>query len=136
MLVSFNEKCERASQTSKSRVPDELAVMVKNDIQTMHASLTFDEFKYKIDGVKIKWNKYPALNEFTTYFLKEWCYHNNQWSRWSRWQLFQTTAGVTITNNCLESFNKQIKSVYTSYQVVSVYQFLLIVIQKIINQHS
>ncbi len=83
-----------------------------------------------------KWAQYPALTEFEKYFIKEWCYHDGQWSRFWRWQLFQTPAGVASTNNCLESFNKQIKNVYTNYQTVSLYQFLLIVIEKLINLHS
>jgi len=50
--------------------------------------------------------------------------------------IVQTPAGVATTNNCLESFNKQIKQVYTQYKVGSVYSFLLIVLQKLINQQS
>lgn len=76
------------------------------------------------------------MADFTSYFLKEWRYHDGVWSHWSRWQLFQTPAGVATTNNCLESFNKQIKQVYTQYKVGSVYIFLLIVLQKLINQQS
>ena len=50
--------------------------------------------------------------------------------------MFQTSAGIATTNNCIESFNKQVKNVYTGYEIVTVYHFLLIVMQKIINQHS
>ena len=83
--------------------------------------------------VRTKW---LVLNEFSLYFFKEWCYHNNEWSRWWRWQIFQTPAGVAKTNNPMESFNKQIKSVYTNYELYTVHQFLLIVMQKLINQFS
>ena len=66
--------------------------------------------------------------------MKEWCYHNGEWSRWVRWQLFQTPAGIATTNCCIESFNKQIKLVYTQYSSLAVYQFLLIIMQKLIER--
>ena len=51
-------------------------------------------------------------------------------------KFFQTPAGVAKTNNPIESFNKQIKIVYTNYELYSIHQFLLIVLQKVINQYS
>ena len=63
--------------------------------------------------------------------------HSHQtWSRFSLWQIFQTPAGVAKTNNPIESFYKQIKSVYTNYELHSIHQFMLIVLQKLINQYS
>ena len=90
------------------RIPDELATMIKNDIQDLHVSLNFDQFKSQLDHIKIKWAQYTALNELTIYFFKEWVCHNETWSSWSLWQIFQTPAGVAKTNNPIESFNKQI----------------------------
>ena len=100
----------------------------------MHVTLNYDQFKWTVEDVKTKWNQYTSLNEFSLYFFKEWLYHNNEWSRWSRWQLFQRPVGVACTNNPIESYNKQIKSVYTNYEVYSVYQFLLIIMHRLINQ--
>jgi len=63
--------------------------MVKNDIEELHTYLSFDQFSYKLNNVHLKWSTYPSLNKFRDYFFKEWCYHNNEWSRFSCWQLFQ-----------------------------------------------
>ncbi len=117
-------------------VPAELEKMVKNDIEELHTCLSFDQFSYKLNNVHLKWSTYPSLNKFRDYFFKEWCYHNNEWSRLSCCQLFQTPAGVATTNNPIESFNKTIKSVYTIYEIATVYSFLLTIMQKLINQYS
>ena len=98
--------------------------------------MSFDQFSYKLNNVHLKWSTYPSLNKFKDYFFKEWCYHNNEWSRFSCWQLFQTPAGIATTNNPIESFNKTIKSVYTMYEITTVYSFLLTIMQKLINQYS
>ena len=37
------------------RIPDELATMIKIDIEYLHVSLNFDQFKFKLDHFKIKW---------------------------------------------------------------------------------
>ena len=50
--------------------------------------------------------------------------------------MFHTSAGVATTNCCIESFNKIVKDVYTKGQVKIVLNFLLVVMQKIINQYS
>ena len=45
-------------------------------------------------------------------------------------------AVISTTNNPIESFNKTIKSVYTMYEIATVYSFLLTIMQKLINQYS
>ena len=49
--------------------------------------------------------------------------------------VFLTPHGAAATNP-VEYFNKEIKSVYSKHTVVNVYSFLLIVLQRIINQYS
>ena len=120
----------------KLHVPEELAKMVRSDLHALHETLSYDSFRYKLDYVRSKWSQYQALQAFSSYFIKEWCFHNNEWSRFFRWQFFHTPCGVATTNNCLESFNKQIKNVYTQNEIHTVYHFILIIMQKIINQYS
>ena len=49
---------------------------------------------------------------------------------------FSYTGGVENTNNPIELFNKLINKVYTNFKLYSVYQFILILLQKLINQYS
>ena len=58
--------------------------MVKQDINDLNDCLSFELFKYKLEHIKIKWSNYAALNIFSEYFIKKWCYHNDEWSRWIR----------------------------------------------------
>ena len=36
------------------RIPYELATMIKHDIDDLHVSIYFDQFKFKLDNIKIK----------------------------------------------------------------------------------
>ena len=82
-------------------------------------------------SIKCKWSTYQGLDQFTQFLFKEWVD-----GRFKKWRLFGTPPGVVTTNSGNESWNKQLKNVYTGYEIVSVYKFLCIVIDKLINQAS
>ena len=85
ILMCWFHVMKNVKENLKSfKVPDELSTMVKSDISDLHCSLSFDEFKYTLERIKIKWSQYKALADFTAYFIKEWCHHNGNWSRWCR----------------------------------------------------
>ena len=94
MMCWFHVMKNVKEAIKRLRIPDELASMIKADIEDLHVSLNFDQFQYKLDLIKIKWAQYATLGEFTTYFFKEWIFNKEAWSRWSLWQIFQTPAGV------------------------------------------
>jgi hypothetical protein len=113
-----------------------LCKMTIDDINDLHHTLSFHNFCEELRRIELKWSQYQELSSFHQYFIKQWCYHDGQWSRVHRWQIFQTPHGAAATNNPVESFNKEIKSVYTKGSILNVYSFLLIVLQRIINQYS
>ncbi len=82
MKMKCNEKRKRIFK--KKSAPEELQLMIKNDINDLHDCLSFDIFRYKLDHIKIKWANYSTLRSFSDYFIKQWCFHNGEWSRWCR----------------------------------------------------
>jgi hypothetical protein len=91
-----------------------------------------EEYNYQLNVVWTRWSAYSNLKEFQDYFWKEWVT-----GRFNKWQIWNTPCpGVATTNSCIESFNKQVKFVYTGYELYSIVQFGDICFDKIVNHYS
>jgi hypothetical protein len=98
----------------------------------LHTTLSQEEYKFQLNVVKARWGSHSALKDFQDYFCSEWVD-----GRFKNWQIWNTPCpGVATTNSCIESFNKQIKFVYTGYELYNVLQFLDTCLDKIVNQYS
>lgn len=77
VLMSWFHVMKNAKKAIKRfRISDELANMLKSDIQDLHVSLNFDQFNFKLEHVKKKWAQYSAVNYHKNYFFKEWIIHS------------------------------------------------------------
>ena len=82
--------------------------------------------------VKARWGAYESLNDFKDYFWGEWV--EGRFNKWQIWNI--PCPGIATTNSCIESFNKQVKFVYTGYELYSMLQFVDICFEKIVNHYS
>ena len=51
-------------------------------------------------------------------------------------QIFHTPPDLAATNNPIESFNKQIKSVFSNYTCTSLFEFLKCLLEELIPYYS
>ena len=113
-------------------VPKTLEPIVRADIKMLHHTLNEQEYNFQLAVEKARWSSYSCLKEFEDYFWNEWVV-----GRFNKWQIWNTPCpGIATTNSCIESFNKQVKFVYTGYELYSMLQFADICMDKIINHYS
>ena len=97
-----------------------------------HGTLSKEEYMFHLNVVNARWTSYHGVIEFKDYFWSEWVD-----GRFKNWQIWNTPCpGVATTNSCIESFNKQLKFVYTGYELYTLSKFLDICFDKLINQYS
>ncbi len=60
----------------------------------------------------------------------------DSWDLANNWQIFLTPAGFASTNNLIESFNKQLKSIFVNYKKSSLLKFNRCVVEDIIPYYS
>jgi len=74
----------------------------------------FEERKFEVlsNWSAVVWKKevYVALQKFKKYFIEQWLQGS-----FTNWQIFNTPPGYATTQNPDESFNKQIKDIYTEW---------------------
>ena len=113
-------------------VPTCYIPQIKADIKMLHGTLSKEEYLFQSNVVNARWTSYHGVIEFKDYFWSEWVD-----GRFKNWQIWNTPCpGVATTNSCIESFNKQVKFVYTRYELYTLSKFLDICFDKLINQYS
>ena len=119
-------------RVTRTIMTESLEAMVKADIKLLHHTLSDQEYKFQLAVVKARWGAYESLNDFKDYFWGEWVE-----GRFNKWQIWNSPCpGIATTNSCIESFNKQVKFVYTGYELYSMLQFVDICFEKIVNHYS
>jgi hypothetical protein len=132
MMCWFHVEFNVGKNLHKKNVPTSLETIVKNDIKLLHNTLSKEEYNYQLNVVWTRWSAYSSLKEFQDYFWKEWVT-----GRFNKWQIWNTPSpGVATTNSCIESLNKQVKFVYTGYELYSIVQFGDICFDKLVNHYS
>ena len=132
LMCWFHVEFNVNKKINSKKVPETLEAMVKSDIKSLHYTLSEGEYTSQLAVVKARWGAYASLNDFREYFWSEWVD-----GRFNKWQIWNTPCpGVATTNSCIESFNKQVKFVYTGYELYSILQFIDICFDKIINHYS
>ena len=58
-----------------------------HDFLFSEGNLFLNQKELNING---RINGISELFDFHQYIIKQWCYHNGEWSRFHRWQIFQT----------------------------------------------
>jgi hypothetical protein len=91
------------------------------DITKLHYSKTSVIFNTTKRTILNKWKSMRGLNEFYSYFNKQWLNGD-----FVNWQIFNTTAGYSTTNGPIESNNNTIKKFFLlrkKYHVLPVLEF-------------
>ena len=91
-------------------------------INYIHYSTTVQDFEARKEEVLSKWSAcvyepriYLQLQKFKQYFIDQWLTGS-----FNNWQIFNTPAGYSTTQNPEESFNGQIKDVFTEFERLTV----------------
>lgn len=88
------------------------------DIDMLHTATSSDMFKSALAAFLVK---YADLENFLSYFNKEWISQNPNW-------YLGSSKGSPATNNALESFNRQIKDCHTFRERFPLSRFLTVAI--------
>ena len=91
-------------------------------INYLHYSTTIQVFETRKEEVLSRWSAcvyepriYQQLQKFKQYFIDQWLNGS-----FNNWQIFNTPAGYSTTQNPEESFNGQIKEVFTEFERLTV----------------
>ena len=132
LMCWFHVEYNVGKKIIAKHVPTVYIPQIKADIKMLHGTLSKEEYLFQLNVVNARWQSFQGVKEFQDYFWSEWVD-----GRFKNWQIWNTPcAGVATTNSCIESFNKQIKFVYTGYELYTVCKFLDICFDKLINQFS
>ena len=109
---------------------------IMSDINKFHFALNHNEYVSQYNYVMSKWDHYhmigkKGIKEFKEYFNSQWVY-----SSFNLWQLYTTPPGYATGNGPIESFNNQIKSIFTLYVKLSMHDCLTSFMVAIIQYYS
>ena len=99
-------------------IPASMREEVLADITKMHRAGSEESYDVLKQATLTKWKK-SGLTKFSKYFGQQWLN-----GKFCNWQLFQTPPGYAMTNNSLESYNNEIKRLYTDRKTFAIQPLL------------
>jgi hypothetical protein len=100
---------------------------IKFDIHFLHMTRDSKSFKSLFEKFLKKYEK--VAGKFCEYFKTQWtetCFR--------RWKVFNSPPGYAATNSPIEGFNNKIKKIYTKRKRLSVYAFVMKMVEIIRNE--